>query len=307
MAVRRPVYVNGDGNLQEMTSAMVTLIKDRARYQYGANPSVTLSQVGSGGSLTQIADTRLQAGAYSTSVFSFPSEATTAEPSVVTVNYQRLDEAAASTSFPTDTSNRRYPLYVNASNNLQAMSQDDMMDTFIHDAIDTLTDGTDQPGTYRIYNADTLAGHTLVSATPVFIDSRANTAEYTASGIPETLDQPTTITSFYLMKTNNIAAPTITMPARFDGNNVTANWLSDFDTILGDLIRHAAAGVAGTRIRYNINGSGNNRGTAMTDTRLNGSGNYQTRFVNSNDYRAQEFPNGTPTTINTYNLKINQT
>ena len=38
--------------------------------------------------------------------------------------------------------------------------------------------------------------------------------------------------------------------------------------------------------------------------RLNGSGNYQTRFVNANDYRAQEFPNGTLTTINTYYLTI---
>ena len=41
----------------------------------------------------------------------------------------------------------------------------------------------------------------------------------------------------------------------------------------------------------------------MVDTRLNGSGNYQTRQV-GDDYRAQEFPNGTPTTANTYNLRI---
>ena len=44
----------------------------------------------------------------------------------------------------------------------------------------------------------------------------------------------------------------------------------------------------------------------MTNTILNGSGNYQTRFVNSNDYRAQEFPNGTAVTANTYYLKINK-
>ena len=42
----------------------------------------------------------------------------------------------------------------------------------------------------------------------------------------------------------------------------------------------------------------------MVDQRLNGSGNYQTRFVNANDYRAQEFPDGTPTSINTYYLRI---
>ena len=42
----------------------------------------------------------------------------------------------------------------------------------------------------------------------------------------------------------------------------------------------------------------------MSDTRLNGTGNYQTRQVDANDYRAQEFPDGTPTSINTYYLRI---
>ena len=55
---------------------------------------------------------------------------------------------------------------------------------------------------------------------------------------------------------------------------------------------------------YSINGSGNNRGTGMADTRLDGGGNYQQRFVNANDYRAQEFPNGTAQTQNTFFLKI---
>ena len=39
------------------------------------------------------------------------------------------------------------------------------------------------------------------------------------------------------------------------------------------------------------------------DTRLNGSGNYQTNQV-GDDYRLQEFPNGTPITINTYYLRL---
>ena len=51
-------------------------------------------------------------------------------------------------------------------------------------------------------------------------------------------------------------------------------------------------------------GSGNTRGSGMADTILNGSGNYQQRFVNADDYRAQEFPDGTPTTINTYYLRL---
>ena len=44
----------------------------------------------------------------------------------------------------------------------------------------------------------------------------------------------------------------------------------------------------------------------MGDTILNGSGNYQTRYVNTDDYRAQEFPDGTAVTANTYYLRINK-
>ena len=44
----------------------------------------------------------------------------------------------------------------------------------------------------------------------------------------------------------------------------------------------------------------------MADTILTGTGDYQQRFVNADDYRAQEFPNGTPTTSNTWYLKISK-
>ena len=56
----------------------------------------------------------------------------------------------------------------------------------------------------------------------------------------------------------------------------------------------------GYSLSYNIgtSGSGNTRGSGMVDTILNGSGNYQTRQVNNDDYRAQEFLNGSVTTQN---------
>ena len=63
---------------------------------------------------------------------------------------------------------------------------------------------------------------------------------------------------------------------------------------------------SGHKLSYNINGSGNSRGTTMVDTRLNGSGNYQTLLAGLDDYRAQEFPDGSPATINTYTFKITQ-
>jgi hypothetical protein len=66
-----------------------------------------------------------------------------------------------------------------------------------------------------------------------------------------------------------------------------------------------ATSTTGYKLTYNIDGSGTAKGSAMVNTTLSGgSGNYQTRFVSADDYRAQEFPNGTPSTANTYVFKI---
>lgn len=304
MAVRRPVYVNGDGNIQEMTDSMITGIKNRCRHLYGANPSVTLSVVANGsGTLSVMSQTNMQAGTYVTEGVNYPVESETPEPTVKTDTYDLISQSAANTSAVLDSSNRAFPLYY-TSGNLRSMSLTDMYDTFIYPAIDTLVDGTTQPGIYRIWNSSgALSGHSLVSSTPVFKDERANTAAYTAGGIPETLDQGTVINNYYLYRGTS-TLPSITMPARFDGTSITENWASSFDDILQNCMRHVASEVTGRRIRYNINGTGVNKGTAMVDTRLNGTGNYQRRFVSDNDYRAQEFPNGTAVTISTYNLKV---
>ena len=308
MAVRTPL-INDSGNIKEMTSTQVDEIVDQVVYQYSLNPGVTLSVVGSGGNLSAISDTRLQAGAASTSATSFPSEATTAEPSTVTVNYQRLNSANASLT-PTADTGKTWPAYYNSSGQIQAMNLQDVKDTFLHPAIDLLTAGTtttQQAGTYTIATSTSLAGATNVSATPIFSDTRADTTLYTAGGIGETLDQPTTITNYYLH--------------RIDGSNTSytapffinaSNHLQEFDTttfnsLLQEWIRYtAASSTDGYAISYSLgtSGSGNTRGSGIVDTKLNGSGNYQQRFVNADDYRAQEFPNGTPTTINTYNLRI---
>ena len=89
MAVRTPLK-NDSGNLKQMTSTEVNEIVDEVIYQYSINPGVVLEVISSGGSLGTVSDTRLQAGAYSTSATSSPSEATTAEPSVVTTNFDKI-------------------------------------------------------------------------------------------------------------------------------------------------------------------------------------------------------------------------
>ena len=312
MAVRTPLK-NDSGNVKEMSSAEVDQIVDQIVYQYSLNPSVTLSVVGSGGTLGSITDTRLQAGAYSTSTTAFPSEATTAEPSVVTVTYDKISSSTASVTPTTDTG-KTWPAYYNASGHIQAMSLQDVKDTFLHPAIDLLVSSsttTQQAGTYYISSTASVVGSTEVSgtSTPIFVDTRADTTLYSAAGIPETLDQPTTVTNFYLQRING-SDTSYTVPFYINASNNLQEFDSaTFESLLQGWIRYTAASSSdGYAISYNLgtSGSGNTRGSGMGDTRLNGSGNYQTLYVNTDDYRAQEFPDGTPTTINTYYLRINK-
>ena len=312
MAVRAPLK-NNSGNLQEMSTTEVNEIIDQIVYQYSLNPSVSLSVVGSSGTLSSITDTRLQAGAQSTSVSAFPSEATTAEPSVVTVTYDKISETRA-TITPTADTGTTWPVYYTSGGAIQAMSLTDVKDTFLHPAIDLLSSGsltTQQAGTYHINTSTSVTGSTEVSGanTAVFVDTRANTGAYSASSIPETQDQPTNITSYYLHKITG-SDTSYTLPMSIDGsNNLQVFPEATFESLIQEWIRYTAvSSTDGYSLSYNIgtSGSGNTRGSGIADTRLNGSGNYQTRFVNANDYRAQEFPNGTATTIATYFLRINK-
>ncbi len=313
MAVVRPLILTGDNNLKEMTDAQVTAVQTRVRYLYALNPSVTLGVVGSGGSLAAITDTRKKSGTSATSVSSFPSEATTGEPQTVTVNYQKANETQADTDVTLDTANKRFPVYYNGSS-IQAMSLQDLRDTFIFPAIDTLTGAVGQPGMHRVHTALTLTDYTLVNAVPIFADTRANVGAYLAGNIGTsgtTQDIPTTVTNYYLFTKDNIdPAPTHEPLIQIrDDNNLKQFAAVDIDAILQNEVRHCASEVAETSIRYSFGDtadSGTNLGTGMSNTILNGAGNHQTRYVNTNDYRAQEFPNGSAVTTATTFLKVNQ-
>lgn len=308
MAVRTPVKVDGSGNIVAMTASEIVAIQREAVRLYGANPSVTLSYVASGGSLGAISDTRYQAGASATRVSAFPTEATTAEPSQITVNYNRVNKAVAELSAPPDTLNRAFPLYVDGSNNLRAMSLTDLFDTFIDPAINFLTTAnqtTDQAGTYTIHTSTSLSGATLVDANPIFIDTRADLTQYTAAGIPEVQDQPITITSYYLFRIDAAAEAAFSrgMYMRSDGN-IQVFSKANFQSLLSDAVRYFAT-QTGSRIDYLFGTSAvGGRGSGIVNTDHTGvTGNYQTRRINANDYRAQEFPNGTPATITTTYLR----
>ena len=183
------------------------------------------------------------------------------------------------------------------------MNLQDIKDTFLHPAIDKLISGTESAttsGTYTITTSSTAASnYTVVSTDAVFIDTRANTGAYTSGGIPETLDQPTNITSYFLHKRDAVATTPSRMPLFINSDNDLQTFVeSTIDGLFTEWIRETAAESSdGYQISYTIetSGSGNTRGSAMVNTKLDGTGNYQTRQV-GDDYRAQEFPKCSATT-----------
>ena len=308
MTARTPLYFNGS-QLQEMKSTDITSLQSLAVYYYAQNPSRTLSVVGSGGSLSSIDDTRLQAGAALTASGSYPPESSTDEPSVVTTSYQRISQSAASVSTTADTG-KTFPVYWNGTQ-VQAMTEQDFLDTFVYPAVNLLASGSttsDQAGTYFIATTTSVAGATLVSSTPVFSDTRADTSLYQAGEIPETLDQPQTVTNYYLHTIDGVLTAPSNPPIYIDAsNNLKQYSTAEIGTLMAEFVRDQVVNSStGYQISYNIDGSlGTARGSAMVNTILTGgSGNYQTRFVAADDYRAQEFPDGTPATANTYTFKI---
>ncbi len=308
MTVRLPLVYNGS-QLQQMKTSDLNNIYSLAVYYYSLDPSRVLTVSGSGGNLTSIDDTRLQAGASSTQAGSFPAESSTAEPSTVTVSYQRITQAAETANITTSDSGKTFPVYWNGTQ-IQAMTQTDFVDTFILPAINLLAAGTtttDQAGTYFISTSDSVTGATLVSSTPVFTDTRADTSLYTADGIGEDVDQPQTINNYYLHIVDGELGA-FNPPLQIDSsNNLQQYSTANIGALFQEYMRHHVVNSsAGYEVKYNIDGSlGTLRGSAMVDTRLSGGdGNYQTRFVSAGDYRAQEFPDGTPATIATYSFKI---
>lgn len=316
MTVRIPVKYDGT-NIVEMTTGERTEWHAYIAYLYAQAPTVTLTVVSGSGTLTpSLTDTRLKAGAASQASDAFVAEGSTAEPATVTgTAYDKITGPTFNTdgSAAGDLGALGYPLYIN-SNNLQVMTQADYVDTFIYETLDAMIAASETAatnGTYTIATAASVTNYTEVSGagTAVFIDTRADTSAYAASGIPETLDQPTTVTSFFLQRQNRARAfPSAACLFADSNGDISQGPLaaddSTFNAALAvDIKFRAAEDDAGHKLSYNINGSGNTRGTAIVDTRLDGAGNYQTRQV-SDDYRSQEFPNGSAAVIGTNTLKI---
>jgi len=320
MTVRIPVKYDGN-NIVEMTTGERTEWHAYIAYLYAQGPTVTCTVVSGSGTLTPaMTDTRFQAGAGTTHVSAFVAEGTTAEPSTVTVAYDKITGPTYDTSGAAnaDLGAVGYPLYALASGDLQVMTITDYRDTFIYatlTAMGAATESAATNGTYTISTSATATHYTEVSngsgGTPVYLDTRANAAAYTAAGITETLDQPTTINTYYLHRQSRARSfpSAACLFAESGGDIIQGPLAADSSTfnaaLANDIKYYAAEDSGGYKISYNIGGAGNSRGTAMVDTKLdNAAGTYTTNLVNINDYRAQEFPAGNASTIATHVFKI---
>ena len=158
---------------------------------YGQNPSVTLSVLSTNnGNLEDstgtkpaiLQDSRLQAGAHQQSSTAFVPEVSTAEPSTLTVTYNKIrQDSAPPMTEGADLNLKRFPVYATGNTDsaisVRAMNVTDFYDTFIFPAIDILVDGNDRPGTYRIHSNTSLDNHAIVNdsngvSQPVFTDTR---------------------------------------------------------------------------------------------------------------------------------------
>ena len=309
MTARLPLWYNS-GVLQEMTAGEIVQWQVAGIFVYAGGPTSVLTQVSGSGSLAAMSDTRKTAGATSTNASAFVAEGSTAEPGTATVSYDKVTHTLTTSGVgQTADTAITFPVWYN-SGTIQAMTLTDFKDTFVSPAITLLvaaSESNNTGGTYTISTATSVSGYTLISGTPVFTDTRANTGAYTAAGMPETLDQPTTITNYYLHRRNGAdSTPSRNLLLAEGGTGgLIEGATATMKTLIGNWIRYDAANTSGQKILYTMATSGGStRGSGIVDTRLNGAGFYQQLQSYGTAYRSQEFPNGSAVTVATYNLRI---
>ena len=307
--------------IQEMPTQGMNAIHDFASYVLSTNPAVRLEVDTANGTLMSgqpFVDTYYIAGAYTTRVDRFSTEAETPNVSQATDNYSRLRIIRDTPSLPTgDANNLQYPLYLyddNGTTQLRTMTRQDFIDSFVTPALSRVltsayfdgSTGQGNGGIYFLTTSTNPANGTLVSNTPVAVNGVADLAAYTSSGIPEGVNN--TNINYYIAKCTpdpisfsiyNI--DTFDLPIYFDAGveQIKVHTPTSWANLLNPFLRYYTGNTGtGYTVDYNMSGNGAQVGTTYTDTRRTPTGTgYTTRYVNTNDYRTQEFPTGTASTI----------
>lgn len=322
MAVRRPLYKIIDSStstvsFREMSDSHIDAIKKRMKGLYLANPSVSLSYVASEGNLNPMYDTRLVAGNRTLSNVELPTDEQTENVTQISVTNQHIEQTVATDDEPEDTNFRKFPVYYDAGN-IRCMSLQDMYDTFVYDVINGWTDASSTAiaglkaggESYTIHTQTASSGYEAVSENTVYLNTTADIDAYDSTDLADTeTDKPTDSTDtenpanyFYLLK-STYSANYVQYPIVFTQSGALQHLDTDkTDDIMEAVIRYAVQNVTGFKLRYQINGTGNNCGSNMVDTRFNSS--QFITYSSAGDFRAQEVPAGIEQTINTYNLTV---
>ena len=318
-------------------AAMSAALNELAGHAFALNPNPRIEIGGTNGTLAAgqpFVDTWWSAGAGTTDVTNYDTAAETPNIFEVTDNYNNVRVVYDSVTLPTgDTNNTQYPLYLWSAAGpinddwvdagFRAMSRQDFIDTFVLPVLDQFGGGGQtmaKGGTYYMTTSASPANATSVGLAAV--NQEADPTAYSAASIPENPADNNVVTNYYIAKVNfppttsilydNTVTPAIyELPMYFDAgtesikHHTPATWAA----LLNPFLRYYLGGGSSAHtISYNVDGAnGVLNGTIYADTGITSPGSsYQTRFVNANDYRTQEFPTGVVSVQAQQRFKIHQ-
>lgn len=311
MAVRTPLYFDGSDSLQQLSTDQINLYKNWMWWMYVNNPSAVIT---AGSGLGTMIDTRYISGEVTTDVTDFDTLAELQDPTIVTANYANWKVTKASPTLTPD-NGTKYFVYYNAQGELQAMSYIDMVDTFMPDVRDRIA--SDE--FHYISKSSSVTGF---STRKIFTDTRADItaySNYNAANLPagnagNYINLSQTVNNYYIhTATNGLTQMALVEPSiqpvvsLLPNGNAHPLSIVDLRTILEELVRYVVINEPGYIIDWNLNGTGTTLGTTIINTTYTGvaPGIRKTLRVNTDDYRAVEFPTGSSTTnANTYKLKV---
>ena len=206
---------------------------------------------------------------------------------------------------------------------LREMSYSECLTYFINPIVNammlTSESGIQAGGSYYISTTSSISGSTNLGT--VFADTVANLAGYLPSNIggAGSVQDVFSTTTYYLQRVDsNISSQGsgYRTPLMIDTSSNRKNTpaglrhmtYAEFDALFEPLIKHAIYAGSGYTLRYNVNGNGTRQGTLIANKQMIGvSGAYTKYAATGDDYRAQEFPNGTIINQNEFKLNLERT
>ena len=329
----KPFIENGNAGIKEPSDSEFNAMLARIAYLYQQDPTVILNVVTSNGNISpNMTDRRYKSGTAKRDTTgegtAFPSQAATGEPEIVTgVTYDKIDQvvsepaAFGSSDYNSMTAK---PVYLAEQGGLREMSFSNVLTYFIDPWVNNLTatnnTGVEAGGAHFISTASSESNSTNLGT--VFADTRANAGGYLAEniGTANTRQDVFSTTTFRLFRVNsNLSSQgsgyrtPLCIDYSSNKHGITPAGLrhmtyAEFDALFAPLAKRAVFDYSGFTLRYNVNGSGTRQGTRITNREMTGvSGKYTQYKATIDDYRAQEFPNGTLVVRESYDLKLQRT